>query len=59
MTKKQFDNFRFSIRTKAKYLDKWYLVSGVNFVDRLVLIIFPKYVEWIECREIESLEDSK
>ena len=53
MSKKQFDTYRFSVKTEVKFADKWYPCYGVDFGKRIVLV----GLYWMDCEEIDDIRN--
>lgn len=54
MTVEQFDNYRFTIKTKAKHHGLWVSIVGVNFGDRKIGIASGQYLDYSETEVKES-----
>ena len=54
MTKEQFDNQGFSIKTQVKYKGEWYHISEVDFEHREVIL---KNGGLVEHYNIEVIKD--
>lgn len=55
MTKKDFDNYRFSKNTRVKYKGEWESIKGVNWLERSVII----RLMWIFYEEIEDIKEEE
>ena len=58
MTKKDFDSYRFSIKTQVKVEGEWYKVVGVDFAEYIVEVRINGHLAYFSPREIKSIKES-
>lgn len=56
MTKEDFDNYRFSINTRAKISGKWHKVTEVEFYDYYIGVDDGFYYE---IKEVQKLKEAQ
>ena len=58
MEKKEFNNYKFSIRTQVKYKDEWWMVKGVDFVHQEVGTYADFTLNLKEIEDVRQVTDS-